>query len=79
MTLQQKFQRILDGLVPQVFLRWVIAAVFLALYVLRVVWVGGFYIISYGVGIFILNLLIQFLSPQTSPEVIEVTKKVMIF
>eukprot|EP00668_Euglena_longa_P028905 GGOE01036239.1.p1 GENE.GGOE01036239.1~~GGOE01036239.1.p1 ORF type:complete len:175 (+),score=21.72 GGOE01036239.1:35-559(+) len=68
MAFQQRFQRLLDALVPKVFVRWIIAVVFLILYVLRVLWVGGFYIISYGVGIFILNLLIQFLSPQTDPE-----------
>ncbi|KAL9248481.1 RER1B-like protein [Drosera capensis] len=29
---------------------------------------GGFYIISYGLGIYILNLLIGFLSPKIDPE-----------
>jgi|EP00670_Eutreptiella_braarudii_P000209 hypothetical protein len=67
-TLQQRAQRVLDTLVPQVFLRWGIALGLCMLYVLRVTLVGGYFIISYGVGIFILNLLIQFLSPQTDPD-----------
>ncbi|KAM1811852.1 hypothetical protein ACFX11_028741 [Malus domestica] len=31
--------------------------------------VQGFYVVSYGLGIYILNLLIGFLSPQVDPEI----------
>nr|KAJ0211543.1 hypothetical protein LSAT_V11C400203170 [Lactuca sativa] len=39
-----------------------------SIYVLRVYYLEGFYIISYGLGIYILNLLIGFLSPKVDPE-----------
>lgn len=39
------------------------------IYVIRVYFVEGFYIVSYGLGIYILNLLIGFLSPQVDPEI----------
>jgi len=51
-SLKQRAQRVLDRLVPQVALRWAIAFGLMLLYALRVRWVGGFYIISYGVGFF---------------------------
>jgi hypothetical protein len=38
------------------------------IYVVRVFSVQGFYIITYGLGIYILNLLIGFLSPRIDPE-----------
>ncbi|KAL0348420.1 UNVERIFIED_CONTAM: protein RER1B [Sesamum angustifolium] len=37
-------------------------------YALRVYYIQGFYIVSYGLGIYILNLLIGFLSPLVDPE-----------
>ncbi|CAA6671259.1 unnamed protein product [Spirodela intermedia] len=37
-------------------------------YVLRVYLLQGFYIVSYGLGIYLLNLLIGFLSPKVDPE-----------
>ena len=41
----------------------------LLLYVLRVWIINGWYIVTYGLGIYILNLLIGFLSPQSDPEI----------
>lgn len=40
-----------------------------ALYVLRVLLVPGWYIVSYGLGIYLLNLLVDFLSPLQEPDV----------
>uniref|UniRef100_A0A453DMP4 Protein RER1 n=2 Tax=Triticinae TaxID=1648030 RepID=A0A453DMP4_AEGTS len=37
-------------------------------YALRVLSIHGFYIVSYGLGIYLLNLLIGFLSPMVDPE-----------
>eukprot|EP00996_Jenningsia_fusiforme_P003469 NODE_4266_length_835_cov_46.291349_g3940_i0.p1 GENE.NODE_4266_length_835_cov_46.291349_g3940_i0~~NODE_4266_length_835_cov_46.291349_g3940_i0.p1 ORF type:complete len:176 (+),score=39.60 NODE_4266_length_835_cov_46.291349_g3940_i0:94-621(+) len=68
MSMQQQWQRLLDRLVPRVLLRWVIALGLLALFSLRIYMAHGFYIITYGLGIYLLNLLISFLSPQTDPD-----------
>ena len=38
------------------------------IYVIRVQLLAGFYIVTYGLGIYLLNLLIGFLSPQVDPE-----------
>ncbi|KAL7225024.1 hypothetical protein ACSBR1_020327 [Camellia fascicularis] len=43
------------------------AIAFAAIYIIRVYLVQGFYIMSYGLGIYILNLLIEFISPKTDP------------
>ncbi|CAN1225552.1 Protein RER1A [Linum perenne] len=49
-------------------LRWLGTLAVAILYVLRIYYVQGFYVISYGLGIYILNLLIGFLSPKVDPE-----------
>ena len=56
--------RILDRLSPQVTLRWLIWAALLVGFSLRIWYVKGFYIVAYALGIFNLNLLLGFLSPQ---------------
>ncbi len=56
--------RILDRLSPQVTLRWLIWAGLLVSFALRIWFVKGFYIVAYALGIFNLNLLLGFLSPQ---------------
>lgn len=62
------FQYYLDRSTPHHVERWLGTLLFLALYVLRVYYVQGFYIVTYGLGIYILNLLIGFLSPKVDPE-----------
>lgn len=44
--------------------RWVTFVVVLGLYVTRVFLVNGWYIVTYGLGIYLLNQFIGFLSPQ---------------
>uniref|UniRef100_A0A5B6YZ37 Protein RER1 n=1 Tax=Davidia involucrata TaxID=16924 RepID=A0A5B6YZ37_DAVIN len=63
------FQFYLDKTTPHAVYRWVGIAVFASIYALRVYYVQGFYIITYGLGIYILNLLIGFLSPLVDPDV----------
>lgn len=62
------FQYYLDKSTPHRLGRWLGFAVLAAIYVVRVFSIEGFYIVSYGLGIYILNLLIGFLSPQADPE-----------
>merc|ERR1712054_483907 len=45
-----------------------VSTAIMLIYCLRVYLINGWYIITYGLGIYILNLLIGFLSPQTDPE-----------
>ncbi|XP_057502417.1 protein RER1A-like [Actinidia eriantha] len=62
------FQFYLDKTTPHAVYRWIGTFVFASLYALRVFYVQGFYIVTYGLGIYILNLLIGFLSPLVDPE-----------
>uniref|UniRef100_A0ACD5VFB2 Uncharacterized protein n=2 Tax=Avena sativa TaxID=4498 RepID=A0ACD5VFB2_AVESA len=62
------FQYYLDRSTPHATGRWVGTLVVAAIYALRVFMVHGFYIVSYGLGIYLLNLLIGFLSPMVDPE-----------
>lgn len=62
------FQYYLDKSTPHAVYRWIGTCVLLVLYALRVYYVQGFYIVTYGLGIYILNLLIGFLSPLVDPE-----------
>lgn len=62
-SLSQQLQLVLDKSTPHVAPRWLFLAVLFFLYALRVYTLQGFYIVTYGLGIFLLNLLIGFLSP----------------
>lgn len=59
---------ILDRTSPHVSYRWLGWFVLTLLFALRVVRTGGFYIVCYALGIYDLNLLLGFLSPQVDPE-----------
>uniref|UniRef100_A0A7N0TPV8 Protein RER1 n=1 Tax=Kalanchoe fedtschenkoi TaxID=63787 RepID=A0A7N0TPV8_KALFE len=52
----------------RVFHRWIAFAVIFCVYALRFFLTQSFYIITYGLGIFVMNFLIGFLSPQVDPE-----------
>lgn len=67
-TVTRRFKHLLDRATPHVYARWLGLAVFVLLYALRVVYIKGFYIITYGLGIYNLNLLLGFLTPQIDPE-----------
>ncbi|KAL6211546.1 hypothetical protein ACLB2K_016770 [Fragaria x ananassa] len=62
------YQYYLDKTTPLSVYRWIGTFVLVVIYALRVNSVQGFYIVSYGLGIYILNLLIGFLSPLADPE-----------
>ncbi|WOK94184.1 hypothetical protein Cni_G02886 [Canna indica] len=62
------FQYYLDRSTPHTIGRWLGTAAVVVIYFLRVYFVQGFYIVSYGLGIYLLNLLIGFLSPMVDPE-----------
>lgn len=62
------FRYYLDRSAPYTFRRWLGTLAAASIYILRVYYGRGFYVISYGVGTYILNLLIGFLSPKEDPE-----------
>lgn len=66
--LSRTFQYFLDRSTPHTVQRWLGTLAVATIYVLRVYYIQGFYVISYGLGIYLLNLLIGFLSPKVDPE-----------
>ncbi|XP_044487834.1 protein RER1A-like isoform X2 [Mangifera indica] len=68
-SVSQRYQHLLDKSVPHILYRWLACLVVVFIYALRVYLVQGFYIITYGLGIYMLNLLMGFLSPQIDPEI----------
>lgn len=65
----QRYQHLLDKSTPYIRRRWIAFAVIAFAYVVRVYLLAGFYIVTYGLGIYILSLVIAFLSPQVDPEI----------
>ncbi|XP_073045673.1 protein RER1A-like [Primulina eburnea] len=68
LELSKLFQYFLDKSTPHTSYRWMGTFVLVLIYALRVYYVQGFYIVTYGLGIYILNLVIGFLSPLVDPE-----------
>lgn len=67
-AISRRYQYVLDKSAPHVGARWGVFLLCSAFYVLRV-WIrDGWYIVTYGLGIYLLNQLIGFLSPQFDPE-----------
>ncbi|ETV81202.1 hypothetical protein H257_05786 [Aphanomyces astaci] len=64
----RKWQHVLDQSTIYVYGRWIASAVLLTSYIVRVYYLNAFHIITYGLGIYLLNLFIGFLSPQIDPE-----------
>ncbi|XP_074286177.1 protein RER1A-like [Silene latifolia] len=62
------YQYYLDKTTPHAVPRWAGTLLLALIYAIRVYFVQGFYIITYALGIYILNLLIGFLSPLVDPE-----------
>ena len=50
-------------LLPLSFISWIALGLLVLIYCVRVYFLQGFYIVTYGLGIFLLNLFIGFLSP----------------
>lgn len=63
-------QYLLDRATPFIAIRWFCNLLLLILFFLRILLIQGFYIIAYGLGIFLLNQFILFLTPKQDPSLI---------
>lgn len=61
-------QHYLDKTTVWIRTRWSVELALLVLYCIRVYLKQGFYIVTYGLGIYLLNLVIGFLSPAVDPD-----------
>lgn len=67
-ALERRFQYYLDKSVPRRVERWVGTGVTVFVYFTRTFALRGFYIVTYAIGIYLLNLLMGFLTPAFLPE-----------
>ncbi|CEP12541.1 hypothetical protein [Parasitella parasitica] len=67
--IERRFQQILDQVTPFTPYRWVGTTLLLVLFMLRVIYAEGWYIIAYALGIYILNLFLAFLTPKFDPSI----------
>lgn len=67
LRLSQLHQTQLDKWTPHTKTRWVFAFIFIALFLIRVFTKQGWYIVTYALGIYHLNLFIAFLTPKIDP------------
>ncbi|KAI8896112.1 retrieval of early ER protein Rer1 [Globomyces pollinis-pini] len=65
--INNRYQKTLDDLTPYTKQRWAVTAVFGLVYVIRAVTAEGWYIVTYALGIYLLNVLLAFLTPKFDP------------
>uniref|UniRef100_A0A8C5WB79 Protein RER1 n=1 Tax=Leptobrachium leishanense TaxID=445787 RepID=A0A8C5WB79_9ANUR len=65
------YQSWLDKSTPYIAVRWLMTLGMCLLYGIRVYILQGWYIVTYALGIFHLNLFIAFLSPKVDPSLME--------
>ena len=63
----QHYRKFVDDMGPYVWQRWASTGVFALLYLWRVGSLHGYYLVTYALGIFLLNQLMLFLSPKVDP------------
>lgn len=63
-----KWQYLLDKASPHIALRWLAFTISFFAYVLRVYLLNGWYIVTYGLGIYLLSQLIGFITPQVNQQ-----------
>ncbi|XP_050538163.1 protein RER1 isoform X2 [Daktulosphaira vitifoliae] len=71
LRLSQRQQKFLDDITPFKTARWIAALVFIILFMLRIILLQGWYIVTYALGIYHLNLFIAFLTPKIDPAMEE--------
>ena len=67
-SVSRVYQVYMDRAVMHPVARWVTFFGLFGVYLLRVYLLNGFFIVTYGLGIYLLNLFIGFLSPAVDPE-----------
>ena len=64
----QLYQTYLDKSTPHFALRWIGTIVLILLFMTRIIIAQGWYIIAYGLGIYLLNMFLAFLTPKFDPS-----------
>ncbi|PAV24211.1 retrieval of early ER Rer1 [Pyrrhoderma noxium] len=64
----RQYRALLDRTAPHLMYRWLGTAGLFSLFMLRIVFAQGWYIVCYALGIYLLNLLLAFLQPKFDPS-----------
>ena len=67
-TVKRAIQYWLDKSTIHIAPRWILFTILLSLFFLRIYLIQGYFIVAYGLGIFLLNNFIAFLSPVEDPS-----------
>jgi len=62
------YQAYLDKVTPYTLYRWVGTAAILLIFMVRIIFAQGWYIVAYSLGIYLLNLFLAFLQPKFDPS-----------
>lgn len=71
LTISTRYQTFLDSTVPHLLPRWISTLVMMIVFLARILYVQGWYIVTYALGIYQLNLFIAFLTPKIDPALEE--------
>ncbi|KAL4646058.1 protein RER1 isoform X3 [Arapaima gigas] len=74
--LGQVYQSWLDKSTPFSVVRWAVTILLAVIYMIRVYILQGWYIVTYALGIYHLNLFIAFLSPKVDPSLLDDAGKI---
>jgi hypothetical protein len=66
--IRRQYQQVLDRWTPYVLQRWLGTGGLLAIFMLRILFAQGWYIVCYAHAIYLLNLLLAFLQPKFDPS-----------
>jgi len=66
-SISQRYQQLLDISTPHTAARWIGTCLLIMAYMIRVFYLQGWYIVTYALGIYYLNLFIAFLTPKVDP------------
>ncbi|KAJ3281302.1 retention in endoplasmic reticulum protein 1 [Borealophlyctis nickersoniae] len=72
---QRMAQKYLDDTAPYYIHRWTFTVVALILFLARVFIVHGWYIVTYALGIYLLNLFLAFLTPKFDPAMEDLSEE----
>lgn len=64
-----QYRRFLDYITPHVIARWAASYVLMTLFMARIIFAEGWYIVCYTWAIFLLNMFLKFLTPKFDPSI----------
>lgn len=67
--IEVQYRLFLDYVTPHIIPRWIAAYLLMLIFMGRIVWAEGWYIVCYTWAIFLLNMFLKFLTPKFDPSI----------